>query len=226
MKRVQITISPPGRNLPPLYRELTIDSESLSRVEIVNWNVANPPAAFLLRLEGEYESVTAGLTDRDDVQDTAVVAIDETTAYCFLAGDGVTVARRLFEHFTQAELLTVPPIRCHTDGSSSFGLIGTGESITRAVEEMPPDVETTIETVGTGPVDRTDLRTVLTPRQREAVRAAIRLRYYETPRHASIDDVAAVLNCSPATASEHLRKAECKLVTTVFGPRRDLTGIE
>lgn len=216
MKRVRITIAPPEQYLPPLYRKLTVDAKDLSRVEIVNWNVANPPASFLLRLEGDYESLASAITGRDDVRDSAVITIDETAAYCFLAGDGVTAARELFEHFTRAELLTVPPVRCHADGSSTFGLIGTDESITLAVEEIPSEVKTTIEAVGTGPLDRTDIRTALTPRQREAVRAAIRLGYYETPRRASIDQIAIELDVSPATASEHLRKAECRLLTAVF----------
>ncbi|WP_436928775.1 helix-turn-helix domain-containing protein [Halosimplex halobium] len=51
----------------------------------------------------------------------------------------------------------------------------------------------------------------LTDRQREAVAAANRLGYYETPRTATHADVAAELGCSPQTAGEHLRRAEAKL---------------
>jgi predicted DNA binding protein len=53
---------------------------------------------------------------------------------------------------------------------------------------------------------------VLSDRQREAVRAALDIGYYDQPRGATHEDVAAALDCAPSTASEHLRKAEAELV--------------
>jgi predicted DNA binding protein len=38
--------------------------------------------------------------------------------------------------------------------------------------------------------------------------------YYDVPREASRDDVARCLGCAPSTASEHLRKAERRVVST------------
>ncbi|NIW27840.1 MAG: helix-turn-helix domain-containing protein, partial [Actinobacteria bacterium] len=52
----------------------------------------------------------------------------------------------------------------------------------------------------------------LSDRQREAVEAGLELGYYEVPRAATHRDVADRLGCSPSTASEHLQKAEAKLV--------------
>jgi hypothetical protein len=37
--------------------------------------------------------------------------------------------------------------------------------------------------------------------------------YYDSPRRATGEDVAAVMDCAPSTAAKHLRKAESKLVT-------------
>lgn len=57
--------------------------------------------------------------------------------------------------------------------------------------------------------------TTLSERQREALRAALELGYYDTPREATHADVAAELDCAPNTASEHLQKGEAKLVILV-----------
>jgi len=43
--------------------------------------------------------------------------------------------------------------------------------------------------------------------------AAVEAGYYDTPRRATQEDVAAAVDCSPATAGEHLRKVE----RAVFG---------
>lgn len=53
---------------------------------------------------------------------------------------------------------------------------------------------------------------MLSERQREAVTVAMELGYYEQPREATHEEIAAELGCAPNTASEHLQKAEAKLV--------------
>ncbi|MXR22550.1 helix-turn-helix domain-containing protein [Halobacterium bonnevillei] len=40
---------------------------------------------------------------------------------------------------------------------------------------------------------------------------AVDAGYYDVPRTASQDDVAAQLDCAPSTVAEHLRKAEAAL---------------
>lgn len=52
----------------------------------------------------------------------------------------------------------------------------------------------------------------LTDRQREVLRTAYDLGFYEVPREASTEDVAAELNIEPATVSEHLQRAERNLL--------------
>ncbi|MFC6963264.1 helix-turn-helix domain-containing protein [Halocatena marina] len=56
----------------------------------------------------------------------------------------------------------------------------------------------------------------LSDRQRAALLAAFDLGYYEQPRQATHKDVAARLDCAPNTASEHLQKAEMKVITNVL----------
>lgn len=55
----------------------------------------------------------------------------------------------------------------------------------------------------------------LTARQREVLRTAIELGYYETPRGATHEDIAAELECSKSVVGQHLRRIEQSLVEHV-----------
>lgn len=215
MKRVRLTITPPEEYLPPVYRLLTREASYLSRVRIVNWNVADPPAGFLIWIQGEYRRLERALGDAENVREFEVFPDGDRAAYCFLAAEGPTPGRALFAHFTSEEVLTVPPIECHDDGSSSFALIGTDGAIQAAVDGVPEGVDVSVEAVGTGPVGTDDILRSLSPMQREAVVAALRVGYYEVPRTATIDDVAGELDRATATAAEHLQKAESRVMTAL-----------
>lgn len=54
----------------------------------------------------------------------------------------------------------------------------------------------------------------LTDRQREALRTAHGMGYFEVPRGASLDDVAAELDISASSLSERLRRAQTHLIET------------
>ena len=55
----------------------------------------------------------------------------------------------------------------------------------------------------------------LTDRQDEALRTAYEMGYFEIPRRASLDDVAAELDISASSASERLRRAQTRLIEEV-----------
>lgn len=52
----------------------------------------------------------------------------------------------------------------------------------------------------------------LTPRQAAALEAAFRLGFYSFPRRTNLQELARILHVSRATASEHLRRAEAKML--------------
>ncbi len=57
----------------------------------------------------------------------------------------------------------------------------------------------------------------LTDRQREVVETAYELGYYEVPREAPTDAVAAELDLDPSTVAEHLQRAERNLMSHHLG---------
>lgn len=61
----------------------------------------------------------------------------------------------------------------------------------------------------------------LTHKQRQAVRVANELGYYDTPRTATLGDVAAELEISDSAASNRLKTVERKLVSALAEELRD-----
>lgn len=63
-----------------------------------------------------------------------------------------------------------------------------------------------------------DMSGQLTEKQANALAIAVDIGYFDTPRRASIEDVAAKLGLAPSTAVEHLRKAEKKVLENYVRP--------
>lgn len=59
----------------------------------------------------------------------------------------------------------------------------------------------------------------LTDRQREVVRTAYEMGYYEIPRRVSTVEVAAELALDQSTVSEHLQRAERNLLSAILGTK-------
>ncbi|MFB6352672.1 MAG: helix-turn-helix domain-containing protein [Halobacteriales archaeon] len=97
-----------------------------------------------------------------------------------------------------------------------LSIIGSQDEIGRSVEGMVSagldvDLERLTEYRGSGStMDR------LTDRQREVVRTAHSLGYYDVPRAASTEEVASELDLDPSTVAEHLQRAERNLMGDVL----------
>nr|WP_244995667.1 helix-turn-helix domain-containing protein [Halomicroarcula pellucida] len=93
-------------------------------------------------------------------------------------------------------------------------IVGPHQRLQAAVDATPSGVDTVIQQVGEYDLGRPPIPPALPPRQRDALAVALDAGYYDVPRTANRDDVAARLDCAPSTASEHLQKAEAHLVRT------------
>jgi len=66
----------------------------------------------------------------------------------------------------------------------------------------------------------------LPPEQREALVAAVKHGYYETPRQTTLEELSASLNCPRSTLSYRLRRAESKLAKAfTFDKAAELQGL-
>lgn len=118
--------------------------------------------------------------------------------------------------FVDTEFLSVPPIVYRSEGRLSFGLIGPPDQLRDVSAAVPDPIDVDIDRIGSYGGGRRPAGVGLTERQREALRAARRVGYYDVPRTGSVADVAEALGCSSSTAGAHLRKAEAALVEALL----------
>ncbi len=189
-------------------------SPHVDEARLLEWNQGDSRGVLgLFAIDGdrtEFEAELAGVPE--------LVHADVTTA-----GDGrfyllvvlrpseAPLADRMFENLTRDGLVVLKPV-IYRDGQVHARLVGSSSAVQAAVETVPPAVDVTVEAIGQRGFDPETAASALSDRQREAVLVAIDLGYYDVPRRATHEDVAERLGCAPSTASEHLQKAEAKLV--------------
>lgn len=78
----------------------------------------------------------------------------------------------------------------------------------------------TVQQIRTGPSWRGDPVSVLTDRQREALRTALETGYFSVPRQTSLDALSDRLGISDAAASQRLRRGVESLLVDYFGDVR------
>lgn len=216
MKRVRLTIHPGESRLPETFDAVTGADEPFVTVEVVNWNVIDDPAAFLLRVAGDLERFERLLRADDAIEEYELLPVGGDACYCFLAGEGPADARVLWETFKRGSLLTIPPARWNADGSYTFALVGRDADLQAAIDDVPAGVRVEVDAVGGSRVAPDSVVGRLSDRQRDALEAAADLGYYASPRAATTAAVAGRLDCAPLTAAEHLRKAEATLVRALL----------
>jgi DNA-binding CsgD family transcriptional regulator len=103
--------------------------------------------------------------------------------------------------------------------SLRVSVIGAKEQLQEQIAATREEVDVTIERIGDYDPG-TDRRFAgLTERQREVLLVAVEKGYYESPREATYDDIAADLDCSASAVGKHLRRIESELVDAAVSDR-------
>lgn len=121
------------------------------------------------------------------------------------------LSRRLLAYRRGSELMIDMPIQHGRDGSVRVTLVGEESAFTDAFDDLPAEVDLDLLEMGEYDPGVEQLFARLTPRQREVLAAAVDAGYYDDPRAATHDDLAADLGISPSTVGEHLRKIEARV---------------
>lgn len=103
------------------------------------------------------------------------------------------------------------------EGGVTVTMLGETEQLQAAYDTIPKPIkeQTTIERITSFSPVSSGLQAELTARQRQILDAAIDVGYYTVPREATAADVAEAADCAPSTASEHLRKIESRVLSTL-----------
>jgi len=159
------------------------------------------PLAVLARLESCADLVTVELVSADDR--TAVVHLEtsETDLLDPVAAAGVPIQTPfVVEDGVVVWRLTTPNDRLSDLGGhlADAGLTYRVESVTESGEDAP------------------GRDAVLTNRQHEVLAHALDAGFFDIPREATVDDVAAAFDVSKSTASDTLRRAQRNLTEWYF----------
>lgn len=161
------------------------------------------------------ESYEAALRETDIVVEYDIARDDDRSFYVYVRGEHTDHDDRLVAALRQAGLVGMMPIEFREDGTMRLTLIGPGETVQRALEELPDECTVDVRQVGEYDAGVLSQGGDLTDRQRAAVEAAVECGYYTEPRQGSVADVADELGCAPGTAAEHLRRAEANVMHDV-----------
>ncbi|MFB6361574.1 MAG: helix-turn-helix domain-containing protein, partial [Halobacteriales archaeon] len=211
MKRLRVRLAPDPAAAPRAF-SLIADSERIEETRLLEWNVGEDGRPTLLfTVEGDWAGLPDQLRAAPSIAQITANGITEEQAVLLvtLRPSASPLAAAVFETLTSSGLVIDTPV-VYREGTVRVTLLGESGVLQDALDGVPDTVSVDVREVGR--VSGPGPAAVLSDRQREAVAAGLELGYYDVPRGATHEDVAERLGCSPSTASEHLQKAEAKLV--------------
>lgn len=142
---------------------------------------------------------------------------DQQYVYHHLRPNESDVTHQLISLLDEHRLMIIYPLRFERNTGATVTLMGTAEMVQDAFGQLPDEIQQhiTIDRVTETVPSLGGIRSLLTKRQREVLDTATELGYYSVPRQVTSSDVAAVLGCAPSTTSEHLRKIEARVLSSV-----------
>jgi DNA-binding CsgD family transcriptional regulator len=189
----------------------------VERATAMQWNYTGDALGILHYVVGDADALEAAMQEIPEVVGYDIERIDGQSCYVYVRDATTDPLQEMFGPISSGGLVVVPPIEYESDGTVAFSIFGPEDELQNAVTDISVPVKVTIEAVGGLARTRSAVEARLTERQREAVKTAVNLGYYEIPRTATQEDIAAELNCAPSTAAEHLRKAESQVLRAQFG---------
>jgi hypothetical protein len=210
MKQVSVVVDRDRERVDPLHGAI-IDADAVSTVHILMWDAGRATPTTLARYDADEAEVAAMLDDVDIVDSYRVrSAPGRRGTYGFVWQERFHFEPYLSETFGLPAVLIVPPVVFRGDGALELTLVGTAASLRELAAMLDDAVDYAVTAAGDyhGPGRGGSL----TDRQREALRAAVDVGYYDVPRTGDVADVAECLDCAESTASELVRKAQSAVV--------------
>ncbi len=208
-----------GEAFHPLGAALAADP-AVERGKIYRVDLLDDGTGLLLaEARGDVERYREILAESPHVVDFSVVEGDGWW-YSYTRFEPTAVTERMLAIRYDTGLAMEMPIEIESDGSMVVTLVGP-ESAFAATPTEDGGFEMEMVETGERRPDLDDLFLSLTERQREVLRAAMRLGYYEDPREATHAEVADAIDAAPSTVGEHLRKIERRVFDQLVGERLD-----
>lgn len=212
MKYLRLTLALPEDVIHPMHA-FVCEHGGYADYRLIHWNYGGPDTNTLLfHVRGDREAYADRLDDLDRVRAFDLAPIAGDAFYVYVEESPADVDATLLDAFEVNGVVAVPPVAYYTDRTMAVGVVGDPDVLRALVDDVPSSIDVTVDQVVDDPPGDPDVGADLTARQRDAVRAAQRLGYYDVPRDASVADVADAIDCAPGTAAEHLRRAQQRVL--------------
>lgn len=216
MRFVTFRIVPADGGLHPIEARLHAEPD-ITPVALHHFNVlGDGTVVFLTEYEGDRERLAVTADHPDLVSRDVSDGESEDSFYVYSRVRVNDTVAQLFDILESHELVLDAPMEYTPDGGLRITVIGELETFQAAVPDLPADIETHLERTGEYRPDGDQLYSLLTERQRETLQVAVELGYYEVPRRATYEDLAAELGIAAGTVGEHLRKIEATVLREIL----------
>jgi len=216
MRYLRITGTPDLALAPEAFRVIA-DSEHVHEARLEAFNIGGEEVTLLYRIDGDLAATRESLAEAPEVTAVSDSWVGPESGYLLVRFDPsqTVLGEHLFELLASSALVVLRPV-VYREGTVRAQFVGEDAEIQTVMDHFPSSVDVEVHAItGTIPQPETAAEQ-LSERQREALRVALAVGYYDSPRRATHEDVADRLDCAPSTASEHLQKAEATLVRSTI----------
>lgn len=217
MKYVRLRIRFSEETIHPVHEALSEDDAVERDVLLYGDTGRGPRDTFLFYAEGDADAYRSMLEATPSIDDWELSAIDDGAFYAFITQETPEFDAELLGHFSRTGVLAIPPVEFRPDGTARFTLVGKPGPLQATLDTIPDELDAHIDRIGEYDRRQELFDPGLTDRQFEAVAEAVDIGYYDDSRTATVEAVAERLDLAPATAAEHLRKAERRVMRELVG---------
>ncbi|WP_459194047.1 helix-turn-helix domain-containing protein [Halosimplex sp. J119] len=213
MKYVRIAATLDPDQIPPAYA-VASESGPVTELRVVDWNMAAEDVSTLLyEIDGDADEFGEAARDTPGIDSVVLSNVDVDPAYALVEArpNAIEFFETTITAVSRAGMIVQRPL-VYRDGRSRGHVVGEPAPLQAMLDEVSDDIDFEVTEIGRFPSPADDRSTRLTDRQREVVETALAMGYYEQPRKATQQGIAAELECGLSTVTEHLQKAEDKLV--------------
>ncbi|WP_290813867.1 helix-turn-helix domain-containing protein [Halovivax sp.] len=215
MQAARFRLRVPEGSFPGVDRALA-RADGVEREQLVQFEwLTDGSYALLYRLRvDDPAAVESVLEDNPEVRASSLRRFGDRW-YCYVHVAERDLLSELLAVADENALIIDRPVQFVSEGVA-LTVAGTGEGLQGAFRDASDAVRIDVEWSGEYQPGAGDAGCQLTPRQREALRTAHDLGFYENPRRSDYEELAHALDCAPSTANELLRRAETAIVDAVL----------
>jgi predicted DNA binding protein len=216
MRYLNAVLSPSDGTFHPV-EEIIAANPDIHRGRVHHINLLGDDTVMALYgIEGDRKALREALETTDEILSYDAFEVSEGKHHVYIHVEQGEPVVGLLSILEDKRLIVDTPME-FADGGVRATIIGEQESLRDALDDVPDNVTVDVQQVGEYSPEDDRVLSDLTERQREVLKVAAELGYYDVPRSATHDEVAEELGCAPSTASEHLRKIESKIVEALVG---------